>query len=66
MPDTKDLILTKEKTADLLKVSLATLHRIVARGDLAIVKVGKSVKFKAADVANYINRSTVQKSSATA
>jgi excisionase family DNA binding protein len=58
MIQNQELLLNKERTAVLLGVSLATLNRIVSRGELSTIKVGKSVKFSANTLANYLERST--------
>jgi excisionase family DNA binding protein len=52
------ILLNKVEVSKLLRVSPATLDRITKKGELAFVKVGRSVRFKPKDVADYINRSS--------
>lgn len=49
-------LLTYDETMETLRCSKATLARLVAAGELPSVKIGKSRRFDAADVREFIDR----------
>ena len=51
---------SKEQTAVQLNVSIQTLNRIISRGELQPVYIGRAVKFKPEDINAYLNRTTKQ------
>jgi excisionase family DNA binding protein len=51
---TEASLLTKQEVADRLKVSVRTVERMEAAGDLVAIRLGRSVRFRAEDVAALI------------
>lgn len=52
---TTQLLLTKAQTSRILGVSVRTLDRVIARGDLATVTIGDgSVRIRRADIDTYV------------
>lgn len=49
-------LLTPDEAADRLQVSRRTLRRLVATGDLAVVRIGKVTRFTEAAIAGFIRR----------
>jgi excisionase family DNA binding protein len=49
-----DKLLTKRQAGDVLQVSARTVDRIRAMGKLKAVKVRGSIRFRVADLENYI------------
>ena len=52
-------LLTVRQVAALLSVSETTVYRLKRRGQISCVKVGGSLRFRPADVADYQNRQSV-------
>jgi excisionase family DNA binding protein len=54
-------LLTLNEAATLLAVSPKTLQRLVARGDLPVIRVGSSLRFSTGDLEAFVmrNRSAV-------
>lgn len=46
--------LTKREVAELLRLSELTIHRLVERGLLACYRLGRRVRFRAADVEAFV------------
>ena len=55
-PDTTPLLVDTREAARLLSVSERTVANIVARGDLAPVRLGRSVRFDINDIRALIER----------
>ena len=53
-PEAEEVLLTVEEVAPLLKVRPAWLYRAVRRGEFPYVKVGRYVRFRRADVEEWI------------
>ena len=49
-------LLTLNEAASLLAVSPKTLQRLVARGDLAVIRVGSSMRFSTGDLDAFVAR----------
>ena len=49
-------LLTLNEAATLLAVSPKTLQRLVARGDLAVIRVGSSLRFSTGDLEAFVTR----------
>jgi excisionase family DNA binding protein len=57
MSDTKTgRLLTREEMAERLHVSLSTLDRLVAAGELVARKIGRQVRFSEADYDTYLDK----------
>lgn len=52
-------LLTVRQVAALLSVSETTVYRLKRRGEISFVKIGSSLRFRPADVAEYENRQSV-------
>jgi excisionase family DNA binding protein len=50
VPFTLTQLLTIQQTAALLNVSSKTIHRLIGRGELAAVRVGRSIRLRSADL----------------
>ena len=50
----QDQLLTLQQVADRLQVSLSTIRRMVDRGDLPFVKVGRNIRVRPEDLEAYI------------
>ena len=53
-------LLNPKEAARILDISTRTLNRLVKRGDIAFVRVGGSLRFKPADLADFINQNRVR------
>lgn len=54
--ETKNLKLIKTSdVCEMLSISRSTLHRMVKRGDLDIIKINKCARFRLKDVERIIN-----------
>lgn len=53
--DSQFLLLTVRETAAELRVSVATLHRMLTRGDLTRVKVGYATRIARSDLESYVD-----------
>lgn len=50
-------LMTMQETADCLSISLRTLSSLILEDDFApLIKIGRQNRFKASDIANYIER----------
>ena len=49
-------LLTLHEAATLLAVSPKTLQRLVVRGDLAVIRVGSSLRFSTGDLEAFVTR----------
>lgn len=69
-----DIFLTRQETAQALRLSLRTVDTLIGRGELAVRRVGRRVlvptaevkRFAAADVRPIFERATTQPASAIA
>lgn len=52
----KQLLWTIKETAEALQISERTLHDLRKRGGLSPVRLGRSVRYRPADVEAYIDR----------
>jgi excisionase family DNA binding protein len=52
-------LLSKSDARDLLGISAAGIDRLVRRGELGCVRVGRRVMFTVADIDDYIQRNRV-------
>ena len=52
----KDLLLTEREIENTLKLSRSSIVRLVAQGQLSPLKIGRSKRFLATDVASYVER----------
>ena len=50
----QDILLTFQEAADMLRVSRATMYRLLAAGELVGHKVGRSWRFYKADVHKFV------------
>ena len=55
-PPNPTRLLTPAEAATLLAVSPKTLQRLVARGDLAVIRVGSSMRFSTGDLEAFVTR----------
>jgi excisionase family DNA binding protein len=55
--ETTERLLTIQETAQMLRISVPTLHRIVAAGDLPAVRIGGRTFFDRNDIETFIERS---------
>ena len=53
---TAPLLLTLERAAETLAISARTVRRLIDAGELAPVRIGRSVRLSAADLTAYIDR----------
>lgn len=51
-----DELLVPEEAAARLKVSTRTLRRLVARGEIAVIRIGRVVRFRVEDIDAWIVR----------
>jgi excisionase family DNA binding protein len=49
-------LLTPQETAAFLSVSVRTIQRLVAAGDLRAVRISKSMRFRMDDVLHFVDR----------
>jgi len=49
-------VFSKQYVANFFSVSLSTINRLIARGDLRVVKVGRSVRITKAELDSFIER----------
>lgn len=54
-------LLTTQEVADLLRVKVITIRRLLARGELAAVKVGRVLRFRMADIEAYLERNRFER-----
>lgn len=50
------LLLTERETEYVLNLSRSSIRRLMAQGELRPLKISRSIRFVAADVASYIER----------
>ena len=55
-PPNPTRLLTSAEAAGLLSISPKTLQRLVARGDLAVIRVGSSLRFSTGDLEAFVTR----------
>ncbi len=53
-------LLKLEEVCERLKVSMSTVRRLIDRGDLVAVRVGRNLRVRPADLEAYIERSRNQ------
>jgi len=58
-----DQLLTAAEVADHLRVSTMTVYRLVRRGELPAVRVGRNYRVRAADLAAYLDQQVVDPAS---
>lgn len=51
-------LLTIQQTADRLKCTRSTVYKLIAAGDLAVVKMSKVSRVSVKDLKEYIDRNT--------
>jgi excisionase family DNA binding protein len=49
-------LLTDWQAADVMKLSRATFHKLVARGDIERIKIGRSARYSRRDLEDFIER----------
>lgn len=54
-----DPLLTAAEVADHLRVSTMTVYRLVRRGELPAVRVGRNYRVRASDLAAYLDHQVV-------
>jgi len=54
-----DRLLTAGEVADQLRVSTMTVYRLIRRGDLAAVRVGRNYRVRAGDLEAYLSTHVV-------
>ncbi len=54
-----DALLTTEEVAEVLRVEVVTVRRLVARGELAAYRLGGEYRFKARDIEDYLDRQRI-------
>lgn len=54
MASNGDRLLTAAEVADQLRVSTMTIYRLIRRGELAAVRVGRNYRVRAADLDVYL------------
>lgn len=50
---------TKNQLAGRLSVSLSTINRLIARGDIRVVRIGRIVRINDQEITNFTNDSEV-------
>lgn len=50
------MLLSKREASSLLGVSVRTVERLIARGDLAAVRIGTAAKIRSTDLDDYVER----------
>jgi excisionase family DNA binding protein len=58
-----DRLLTAAEVADQLRVSTMTIYRLIRRGELAAVRVGRNYRVRAADLDRFLDAQTVDPAS---
>ncbi|WP_420825666.1 helix-turn-helix domain-containing protein, partial [Thiocystis minor] len=53
---TAPLLLTLESAAETLAISARSVRRLIDAGELAPVRIGRSVRLSAADITAYVDR----------
>ncbi|MTV24437.1 helix-turn-helix domain-containing protein [Nitriliruptoraceae bacterium ZYF776] len=54
MASNGDRLLTAAEVADQLRVSTMTIYRLIRRGELAAVRVGRNYRVRAGDLERYL------------
>ena len=54
-----DALLTTEEVAEVLRVEVVTVRRLVARGELAAYRLGGEYRFRARDIEDYLDRQRI-------
>jgi excisionase family DNA binding protein len=58
-----DRLLTANEVADQLRVSTMTIYRLIRRGELAAVRVGRNYRVRAGDLEAYLQGQVVDPAS---
>lgn len=58
--DPNDRLLTVAEVAEALRVSTMTIYRMVKSGQLPATRVGRSYRFRRADVQGYLEKGKVE------
>ena len=58
--DPSDRLLTVAEVAEALRVSTMTIYRMVKSGQLPATRVGRSYRFRRADVQRYLEKGKVE------
>ena len=58
--DPNDRLLTVAEVAEALRVSTMTIYRMVKSGQLPATRVGRSYRFRRADVQSYLEKGKVE------
>ncbi|HEX4150344.1 MAG TPA: helix-turn-helix domain-containing protein [Pirellulales bacterium] len=53
---TETHLLTAREAADHLRISQRTLFTLTARGEIPAVRIGRAVRYRAADLTSYVER----------
>lgn len=62
-PGMTSALLTASEVADRLRVSTMTVYRLIRRGELAAVRVGRNYRVRAADLEAYLDAQVVDPAS---
>lgn len=60
MPVPRVELLTVNEVASMMRVSNMTVYRLIKRGQLDAVRVGRSYRIRRQDLVSYLMRSSVQ------
>lgn len=60
MPVPRVELLTVSEVASMMRVSNMTVYRLIKRGQLDAVRVGRSYRIRRQDLVSYLMRSSVQ------
>jgi excisionase family DNA binding protein len=58
-----DRLLTAGEVADTLRVSTMTIYRLIRRGELPAVRVGRNYRVRASDLDDYLEQQVVDPTS---
>lgn len=51
-------LLTREEAAELMSISVRQLANLMARGEISVVRIGKSVRFRPEHINEFVARNT--------
>jgi excisionase family DNA binding protein len=57
-PATPDTLLTVPEVAEMLKVSIRSIRRLIAHKELTVVLIGRSVRISSKSLANFIKKNS--------
>jgi excisionase family DNA binding protein len=61
----EELILTPKELAHYLRLNQQTIYRMVARGDIPVIRIGRTVRFRKAVIDDWLNAKTEGKEKPT-